>query len=73
MGAGGGNTIVAGKKISALYSFNKYATLNTAFVKNSDISLTLSIYGTNDDIFDEEKDYAFRYEETFLLSDNLVG
>ena len=70
MGAGSGNSIVASKKISALYSFNKYATLNTAFAKNSDISLTLSIYGTNDDIFDEEKDYAFRYEETFLLSDN---
>lgn len=72
MGAGGGNSIVAGKKISALYSYNKYATLNTAFGKNSDNSLTLSIYGTNVDIFDEEKVYAFRYEETFLLGDNLV-
>lgn len=74
MGAGGGNTIVAGKKISALYSFNKYATLNTTMTKNTNnISLTLTIYGTSDDIFDEEKDYGFRYEETFLLSDNLVG
>ena len=72
MGAGGRNTIVAGKKISALYSFNKYATLNTTMGKNSDFSLTLNIYGTNDDIFDEEKDYAFRYEETFLLSENMA-
>lgn len=73
MGAGGSNSIVAGKKISALYSFNKYATLNTSITKNADISITLNIYGTNDDIFDEEKAYAFRYEETFLLSDNFVG
>ena len=64
--------IVAGKKISALQSFNKYATLNTTMTKNNNISLTLTIYGTSDDIFEEEKDYAFRYEETFLLSDNLA-
>lgn len=73
MGAGEGSTIVAGKKISALYSYDKYATLNTTMTKNADISLTLTIYGTSDDIFEEEKDYAFRYEETFLLSDNLIS
>ena len=62
MQAGGSSSIVAGKKISALYSFNKYATLNTSMTKNNNISLTLTIYGTSDNIFDEEKDYAFRYE-----------
>ena len=73
MNAGGSSSIVAGKKINALYSFNKYATLNTTMTKTNNISLTLTIYGTSDNVFDEEKDYAFRYEETFLLSDNLVG
>lgn len=72
MGAGSDSSIIAGKKISALYAFNSYATLNTSMTKNNNISLTLTIYGTGDDTFTEERDYAFRYEETFLLSDNLV-
>ncbi len=46
-------------------------TLNTIFVKNSNTSFYVHIHN-NDKIMESGKKYNFRYEITFLLSDNLA-
>lgn len=73
IGAGGSANLVDAKLSLADYNFLNKKNLNHTLAKFGDTILTYEMYYVASDALDEEKDYGFRYEVTFLLSDNLAS
>lgn len=72
IGAGGSAQMVASTQINALYSYNTRKLLNTVTSKTSNSSLLISIYGIASETYVDNQTLGFRYEQTFLLSDNIL-
>ena len=75
LGASDNANALDSKIISAFNTFDKKIDINTIAFKSTSYgnSISISFYGTDNQIIENNKDYAFRYEITFLLSDNLAG
>lgn len=66
-----GNTIFLSYDIVPFYkSFNSKIDVNTITIKNDNSKIAIATYPNNLEL---NTDYSFRYEITFLLSDNLAG
>lgn len=64
-------TIVDVKPISFFLNYNTILQKNMQMRKNNNTTLNFQLISMNKD-FNADADYAFRIEETFLLSDNLA-
>ena len=70
-GAGGDANALSAKIIQSFYNFSKKAGINVYCTKSSNTQLAVTFYGTNDSI-DRDVNYAYRWEETFLLGDSIL-
>lgn len=71
-GAGGNAGALSSKIIMSFYNYAKKTGINCLCSKQDNRTISITFYGTNDSI-DKDVNYAFRWEETFLLTDNLLS
>lgn len=71
---GGSNNILSVKSVCLYKNENEFVPLNVRFVKSSSPGyVTITLYPLGSASIDPNTDYILRYEETFLLSENLAA